>query len=146
MWTKNWSLVRQRFLMRKRLSTKNYTVSLKVIFPWKWTGKKFLLNDNIPKLSDEDKQFCDSSITLKECRDALSELKNNKSPGCDGFPVEFYKFFWNKIKNFLLNSYTWSEQNKMLSNDQTRWIITLVRKKGKDPCVLKNWRPISCWM
>ena len=106
--------------------------------------KKFLLNDNIPKLSDEDKQFCDSSITLKECRDALSELKNNKSPGCDGFPVEFYKFFWNKIKNFLLNSYTWSEQNKMLSNDQKRGIITLVRKKGKDPCVLKNWRPISC--
>ena len=80
---------------------------------------------------------------MKECSAALLELKNNKSHGCDGFPVEFYKFFWNKIQNFVYNSYLWSGQNKMLSTDQKRGIITLVPKKGKDPCNLKNWRPIS---
>ena len=104
---------------------------------------KFLQNDKIPKLSEEDKQLCDAPITMKECSAALLELKNNKSPGCDGFSIEFYKFFWNKIQNFVYNSYLWSGQNNMLSTDQKRGIITLVPKKGKDPCKLKNWRPIS---
>ena len=80
---------------------------------------------------------------MKECSAALLELKNNKSAGCDGFPMEFYKFFWNKIQNFVYNSYLWSGQNKMLSTNQERGIITLVPKKGKDPCKLKNWQPFS---
>ena len=26
-------------------------------------------------------------------------MKENKSPGQDGLPVEFYKYFWDDIKN-----------------------------------------------
>ena len=80
---------------------------------------------------------------LKECSEALSQLKNNKSPGCDGFPVEFYKFFWNKIKYFVYDSYKWAFENKKLSSDQKRGIIMLIPIKGKDLCQLKSWRPIS---
>ena len=87
---------------------------------------KFLQNDSIPKLSDDDKQLCDIPITLKECADALSELKNNKSPGCDGFPVEFHKFFWSKIQYFVHNSFTWSAENGILSADQ--------KKRCYNPC------------
>ena len=53
----------------------------------------FLQNKEIKKLSPTDKAICDSPLTLVECSKALKELKNNKSPGCDGLPVEFYKFF-----------------------------------------------------
>ena len=53
----------------------------------------FLNNIEIPILLEKDKMLCENPIVSKECSDALSQQKNNKSPGCDGFPVEFYKFF-----------------------------------------------------
>lgn len=43
------------------------------------------------KLTDDD--FFDKFPTLKECSEAVFEMKNNKSPGLDGLPVEFYKMF-----------------------------------------------------
>ena len=103
----------------------------------------FLNNIEIPKLPEKDKMLCENPIVLKECSEALSQLKNNKSPGCDGFPVEFYKIFWNKIKYFVYDSYKWAFENKKLSSDQKRGIIMLIPIKGKDLCQLKSWRPIS---
>ena len=43
----------------------------------------------------------------------------------------------------MYDSYTWAFENKTLSADQKRGIITLVPKKGKNLCQLKNWHPIS---
>ena len=51
-----------------------------------------------PKLNDQEKKFCDSLPTIHECTDAVNNLKNNKSPGLDGLPGEFYKCFWKTIK------------------------------------------------
>ena len=48
-----------------------------------------------PKLNIQDKEFCDKLPTLDECKDAVLNMKNNKSPGLDGPPSEFYKCFWN---------------------------------------------------
>ena len=99
--------------------------------------------DDIPKLSESEKSACDEKLSIEECKNALKEMKNNKSPGCDGFTVEFYKFFWDKIKTFVYNSFSWSFQHKLLSLDQRRGVITLVPKKDKDLRLLKHWRPIS---
>ena len=34
-------------------------------------------------------------------------MEKGKSPGCDGFPVEFYQVFWNDVNNlFFLIVYT----------------------------------------
>ena len=52
----------------------------------------FLSNEKIKTLINEDKQIYDAPISI-ECGRALKLLKNNKSPGYDGFPAEFYKFF-----------------------------------------------------
>ena len=105
--------------------------------------KELLSNPNLPKLSEIDRALCDQAISIEECSKALQGLSNNKSPGCDGIPVEFYKFFWSKIKNFVFNSFVWSLQSGELSDDQKRGVVTLVPKKDKNLCQLKNWRPIS---
>ena len=70
-------------------------------------------------------------------------MKNNKTPGTDGLPCEFYKMFWNDIKMYLLRSYNEAFQTLKLSRSQTEGIITCLRKGKKPRQYLQNWRPIT---
>ena len=56
-------------------------------------------------------------------------MANNKTPGTDGFPTEFYKLFSNDIGNILVNSFDYSFNNGSLSSDQRRGVINLIQKK-----------------
>ena len=57
--------------------------------------KRFLENDtNITPLSDNDQLNCEGPVTKQEAQNVIKNMKNNKSPVTDGFPVEFYRFFW----------------------------------------------------
>ena len=104
-----------------------------------------LFHNNIecPKLSENQKHFCDNNINETEVLTNLKNLKNGKTPGTDGLPPEFYKFFWIDIKQFVINSIQYAMQNNKLSIEQKRGIITLIPKKSKNRTFLKNWRPIS---
>ena len=51
----------------------------------------FLNSLNIPKLSEEQTQSCEEQIPTEECRTIIETFQNNKSPGNDGLPIEFYK-------------------------------------------------------
>ena len=53
------------------------------------------------KLSDEQKNSLEGNLSFKECGEPLKLMKNRKSPGSDGFTVDFYKFFWNDIGAFV---------------------------------------------
>ena len=57
-------------------------------------------NEN--KLSNEDVEKLECEIKLKELLDALKSMKNEKSPGLDGFTVGFFNFFWTDLKFFIL--------------------------------------------
>ena len=70
-------------------------------------------------------------------------MKNQKSPGSDGITTEFYKIFWNDIKEYYIKSINFSFQNGELTELQKQSIITLLPKSGKDNLLLENWRPIS---
>ena len=43
----------------------------------------------------------DEPITLQEIGLAIKSMKNNTSPGIDGFPIEFFKFFWSEFKDWI---------------------------------------------
>ncbi len=51
-------------------------------------------------LSGEENELCEGLITDQECLQSLKSMQNSKSPGCDGFTVDFYKYF-GKILKFL---------------------------------------------
>ena len=70
-------------------------------------------------------------------------MKNQKSPGSDGITVEFFKLFWNDLKEFYINSINYSFQTGSLTDLQKQSIITLLPKQNKDITSLENWRPIS---
>ena len=103
----------------------------------------FLNNTNIPKLNDNLKRECEKEITIDECAKSLKNMKNGKTPGSDGLSVEFYKLFWNSIKDLVFESFLYSYDLGELSIDQKRGIIKLLPKKDKILKFLKNWRPIS---
>ena len=70
-------------------------------------------------------------------------MSNNKSPGPDGIPCEFYKYFWNEIGDHVYNSFICAFNRGELSPSQRQGVINLVPKKDKDLTDLKSWCPIS---
>ena len=96
-----------------------------------------LFSKKHPVLNENEKQTCETKITEKECLDSLKQLPNNKSPGSDGMSTELYKFFWDDIKGFVVDSFEYSFDNKLLSLDRRRAVLTLIPKAGKDIRYLK---------
>lgn len=52
--------------------------------------EQFLLNIDGPKLPPQEAAGLESPITEAEIRKAISSMKNGKSPGDDGLPVEYF--------------------------------------------------------
>ena len=50
-------------------------------------------NLSFPKINEKENMECEKPITESECFKALPELSNNKSPGLNGFSIEFYNVF-----------------------------------------------------
>ena len=61
-------------------------------------------NVNIPKLNINQAHELEGEITKSEIMKALKRMKNNKSPGSDGYTVEFFKFFSKDLLDFVLRS------------------------------------------
>jgi hypothetical protein len=69
-------------------------------------------------------------------------MKNDKSPGSDGLPTEFYKKKFPEFGHiFVLIANSQCQQELALS--QRTGIINLLPKKDSDLQFLANWRPIS---
>ena len=105
--------------------------------------KAFLDTLNIPVISDENRQNCDRDLTMEDLEDTLSKMSTGKSPGNDGLTIEFYKFFWDDLKDTLFDSYRYSKAVGELSTSQRQAIIKLIEKRDKDKRFIQNWRPIS---
>ena len=57
---------------------------------------------DIPQIQAEENDILSAPFIEKEVLDAISQMKPNKAPGLDGFPVEFYKKCWHIIKDDLM--------------------------------------------
>ena len=96
-----------------------------------------------PKLSFESKNKLEGELSEKEILAALKKMKNNKSPGTDGFTSEFFKFFYNDIKAFIKRALNEGFVEGKLSITQRQGLITCLPKGDKPKQFLKNWRPIT---
>ena len=70
-------------------------------------------------------------------------MKNNKSPGNDGFTKEVYVCIFRDLGSILVKTLNYSYDQSELSSSQKQAVITLIEKKDKDKRYIKNWRPIS---
>ena len=101
-----------------------------------------LLRNVKTKLSKEAKINLDKPISEEEIKNAINKLPPGKSPGIDGFPVEFYKEYWVKIKKLFME-YVNEVRDKGLTNSRNVSVIKLIYKKTGEIFLLTNYRPIS---
>ena len=87
--------------------------------------------NNNPKLAEENKIGLEGELTDSEILAVLKKMKNNKSPGSDGFTVEFFKFFYNDLKVFIRKSINEGYREGKLSITQRQGIITCLPKGDK---------------
>ncbi len=57
-------------------------------------AQDFLLSQIEKRLSPEERDSLEIKLDSQSCYDALSSMKEQKSPGSDGLPSEFYKTLW----------------------------------------------------
>ena len=64
---------------------------------------EFTLQNNTGiKVPENIQEIQNQQLTLEDLQVAMKKMNNNKTPGEDGLPIDFYKVFWTKLKgNFL---------------------------------------------
>ena len=104
--------------------------------------KEYFLQGNTNCLTEDSKIFLDSMLSKEEMCNAIKKMPNNKSPGSDGIPIEFYKVYWNIICDDLFEVFQRGLEDQQLAYTQYLALIILLYKKGPREDI-KNWRPIS---
>ena len=103
-----------------------------------------LLNDftDLSPLDEDRVRFMESQITKNDLSQTLNSCKDS-APGPDGIPYSIIKATWNYYADILLDCWKYSEEVNELTHSHKSSYLRLIPKEGKDPKVLKNWRPIT---
>lgn len=96
-----------------------------------------------PRVDQELVENLAKPISTTEIMSAITALQSGKSPGPDGFTVEFYKRFAPLLSAVLSNMYNEALSLGQLPPTLTNATITLLLKKDKDPLLCSSFRPIS---
>jgi hypothetical protein len=87
------------------------------------------LISDIPQVSQEENDFLTAPFTEKEVKEAIFQMRQNKAPGPDGFPVVFYQVFWEIIKGDLMALFKDFHEGRLPLFILNFGIITLLRKQ-----------------
>ena len=81
-------------------------------------------------------------FTEEEVLAAISGLNNDKAPGPDGFPIAFWSFSWDFVKDEVMGFFKDFFQNDQFVKSLNATFLVLV-PKGSTVEDLKDLRPIS---
>ena len=100
---------------------------------------KLIKGVNITKLNKIDATSLEGPLTTDELGHALRNMKHNKTPGIDGFPAEFLKMFWCKIKYLITRVLNKCYETGILPISLRQTIINCIPKGDKSRDSLKNF-------
>ena len=85
----------------------------------------------------------DQQISMVEIHTAIKAMSNDKTPGQDGIPIDFYKVFWTRISTLFFDMVMQCFDLKHLHASARKGILNLIPKANKDTRLIKNLRPIT---
>uniref|UniRef100_A0A8D0AP61 Reverse transcriptase domain-containing protein n=1 Tax=Sander lucioperca TaxID=283035 RepID=A0A8D0AP61_SANLU len=92
----------------------------------------FLQALHLPKISSSAQKELNANITLEEVKEAIQSFPNGKTPGPDGFSIEFYKAYSDKVAPIMLRMFNHSIVTRHLPESLYSANISLILKKDKD--------------
>ena len=92
---------------------------------------------------EDEKSKQEVQLTRGEILEALKKMNNNKTPGEDGIPADFYKVFWTKIEEMFYNMMLQTFHQELLHETARKGVLNLIPKPNKDSRYVKNMRPIT---
>jgi hypothetical protein len=97
--------------------------------------------EDIPQITQLENEFLEEEFSEKEVWEAIFQMKHNKAPGPDGFPVEFYQVFWSLIKDDLLAMFH-GFHNGNLPLFSLNFGIIILLPKEQEVKRIQQYRPI----
>ena len=95
------------------------------------------------QVSDETRNVQNTQISMEDLQTAIRTMNNNKTPGFDGIPVDFYKVFWNYLKKPFMDMLLECYEDNNLHRSAKQGVLNLIPKANKDTRFIKNLRPIT---
>lgn len=93
----------------------------------------YLDNIPLPILSAQSRQSLEKTISCSKLEEALQSAPNEKAPGSDGLPAEFFKQHREILLPYLLEVLQEAMGTASLPASMIKAIIVLLPKPGKDP-------------
>lgn len=97
----------------------------------------------VPGVDVGTRENLETDITKQEVLNAINKLSAGKSPGPDGFPMDFYKTFAPNLIMPLMDMFKHSLKIHQLPKTLVQALITVLLKPGKDPKLCGSYRPIA---
>ncbi|KAJ9538624.1 hypothetical protein OSB04_031357 [Centaurea solstitialis] len=94
------------------------------------------------KLNAEEASSLEGRFTEEEVWNAVRDCGRDKSPGPDGFSMEFIKHFWDLLKKELMVLLDWFWEKAEFGRGCNASFLTLIPKVA-NPIGLNDFRPIS---
>uniref|UniRef100_A0A8C5QKB6 Reverse transcriptase domain-containing protein n=1 Tax=Leptobrachium leishanense TaxID=445787 RepID=A0A8C5QKB6_9ANUR len=102
------------------------------------------LKDNVARrLTETQAASLEDPILQEELVATLKHIKNNKCPGPDGFPAEYYKTFAKTLSSPMLTMFNATREGSKFSHHALTATIAVIPKPDKDLTECKHFRPIS---
>jgi hypothetical protein len=106
-----------------------------------WSNRPYLQGIDFNSLSSEDNELLLAPFSEEEVKDVIFSCDGNKSPGPDGFNINFYKSYWPIVKHDVMAFMFEFYANAFLPKAMTASFLTLIPKKDH-PQELFDYRPI----
>jgi hypothetical protein len=99
------------------------------------------MRNDLTQISGEENEKLVACFTEKEVKEAIFDMKHDRSLGPNGFPAEFYQVFWEIIKKDLMALFKDFHAGTLPLFHLNYGIITLLPKQ-KAATNIKQFRPI----
>lgn len=93
------------------------------------------------QIQQSENEFLTRPFSLEEVDKTMKEMKNNTTPGPDGFSVEFYKAFWPQIRELIKELWDCLHDSHLELSRLNYGVIILI-PKVKPAINVKQFRPI----